>query len=166
VTAGVSWVDWAFLAVAAVSIALGLWRGLVLELMMLAGWVVAYFGAAWAAPHLAPSLPIGVSGSALNHSAAVLAGFLAVLIVWALLARVVRWLITITPLTVPDRLLGGLFGAARALLLGLLVATVVELTPSAQAPAWRTAYSAQALGVLLHGLKPVLPAELGRWLPA
>ena len=165
-TAGVSWVDWTFLAVAVLSVGVGLWRGLVFELMMLAGWVVAYFGAAWAAPHLAPWLPIGAPGSALNHSAAVLAGFLAVLIAWTLLARVVRWLIAITPLTVPDRLFGGFFGLARVLLLGLLVATVVELTPAAQAPAWRTSHAAQALGVLLHGLKPVLPPELGRWLPA
>lgn len=164
-TAGGSWVDGAFLAVAALSVGVGLWRGLVFELMMLVGWGVAYFGAAWAAPQLAPWLPIGTPGSALNHSAAVLVGFLVVLIAWGLLARLVRWLVAASPLTVVDRLFGGVFGLVRALLLGLLVTTVVELTPAAQAPPWRGSHAAQALGVLLQGLKPVLPSELGQWLP-
>ena len=39
------WVDWALLAVLALSIAVGLWRGLVFEVLSLVGWVGAYIAA-------------------------------------------------------------------------------------------------------------------------
>lgn len=164
--AGLSWVDWAFAAVALISVAVGAWRGIVFELLSLAGWVVAYFSAAWAAPWLAPYLPIGMPGSALNQSAALLAGFVVIIIAWGLMARVVRWLIAMSPLTVPDRVLGAIFGAVRALLVLLLVSTVVELTPAARAPEWRASHAAMGARVVIQGLKPVLPPEVGRWLPA
>ena len=34
-----SWVDWALLAVLLVSVVVGLWRGLVFEVLSLVGWV-------------------------------------------------------------------------------------------------------------------------------
>ena len=45
-----SWVDWALLAVLAVSVVIGLVRGFVFECLSLAGWVVAWFAAQWGAP--------------------------------------------------------------------------------------------------------------------
>ncbi|TXJ07919.1 MAG: CvpA family protein, partial [Alicycliphilus sp.] len=35
--------DWVFLTVLAASLLIGAWRGLVFELLSLAGWVVAFF---------------------------------------------------------------------------------------------------------------------------
>lgn len=160
-----NWVDWALLAVLALSVVIGLLRGLVFELMSLAGWFVAYMAAIWYAPQLAAWLPVGAPGSALNHSAALVVGFLAALILWGLLARLVRLLIKATPLTLPDRLLGALFGFVRGLLLLVIVATVVTLTPAAQSPLWQSSSGAQWLGVVVQGLKPLLPQELGKWLP-
>lgn len=163
---GIAWVDWALIAVLALSVAIGLWRGLVFELMSLAGWVVAYVAALWFAPQAAPHLPIGTPGSALNHSAALAACFLGALIVWSLLARLVRMLIAATPLTVPDRILGAAFGALRGLVLLLLVSTVVSLTPAAQSRAWTESVGAQWLTIVVQGLRPLLPPALARWLPS
>ena len=42
---GLGWVDGVLLAVLVVSLLVGLWRGLVFELMSLLGWVVAYVAA-------------------------------------------------------------------------------------------------------------------------
>ena len=159
------WVDAAFLAALLVSVVLGLVRGLVYELMGLAGWVVAYFAAAWLAPQLAPYIPVGTVGSALNHSAALLLGFFAVLLAWGLLARLVRLLIKATPLSFLDRLLGAAFGALRGGVLLLLVATLVSLTPAAQSQPWLASKAAPALVGAVKGVKPLLPPELGRWLP-
>ncbi len=50
--------DWAFLAVLAVSVIVGLVRGFVFECLSLAGWVVAWFAAQWAAPWVAGYLPV------------------------------------------------------------------------------------------------------------
>ena len=151
------WIDWTLLAVLLLSVGIGLMRGLVFEVLSLAGWLVAWFAAQWAVPQLAPHLPIGAPGSSLNLAASFALAFFAVLIVWALLARLVRMLIHATPLSVPDRLLGAVFGLLRGAVLLLAVATVVELSPAAQSNAWRSAQGARWLDAALQTLKPLLP---------
>lgn len=160
-----AWVDAVLGALVMVSVGVGLARGLVYELMGLAGWVVAYFGGAWLAPSAALWVPVGVPGSALNHSAALLLCFLAVLIAWGLLARVMRWLVSATPASLADRVLGGLFGLLRAMLLAMTLATVVMLTPAAQSPVWQASVAVPWIVVAVKGVRPLLPPELSRWLP-
>ena len=123
------WVDWSLVAVLALSIAVGLWRGLVFELLSLVGWVAAYVAAQVFAATVAPMLPIGTPGGALNQGAAFALVFVAALIVWALASRLLRLLIHATPLQLIDRVLGGGFGLLRGAVLLLAVATVVSLTP-------------------------------------
>jgi membrane protein required for colicin V production len=160
------WVDMALLAVLGLSALVGLVRGLVFELLSLAGWVVAYFAAQWFAPVLATHVPIGQAGSSLNHGAAFASAFVAALIVWGLLARLLRALVRATPLSLVDRLLGALFGAARGLIVLLAVATVVGLTPLAKSAAWQQSQGVPWLQAALQGLKPVLPPQLSQHLPA
>jgi membrane protein required for colicin V production len=107
-----------------------------------------------------------VPGSALNQGAAFAVTFVLALVVWMLLARLVRLLIHATPLTLIDRTLGGMFGLVRALMLLLAVATVVSFTPAVRAPPWQASHGAAWLGVMLTGLKPVLPPAVARHLPA
>lgn len=162
----VSWVDWALLAVLGVSVLIGLVRGFVFECLSLAGWLVAWFAAQWGAPWLAVRLPVGAPGSALNHGAAFLLAFVAALVLWALLARLVRMLIHATPLSIPDRLLGAGFGALRGGVLLMALCTVVLLTPAAQSAAWRGSQGGPWLAQGLSWLKPLLPASAARLLPA
>ena len=63
---GIGWVDWAMLAVLVLSLVVGAVRGLVFEVLSLAGWIVACFAAQSGSPWLAPHLPIGTPGSPLN----------------------------------------------------------------------------------------------------
>ena len=160
------WIDWLLLAVLAASVVLGFVRGLVYEALALAGWVVAWFAAQWAAPHLAPHLPLGEPGSALQLGAAFALAFLLALVVWGLLARLVRMLVQATPLSLLDRVLGSGFGVFRGLVLLLAVATVVMLTPAAQSDPWRGSHGAQWLGQALDSLKPLLPEAAADLLPA
>jgi membrane protein required for colicin V production len=88
--------------------------------------------------------------------------FLGALVVWALLSRLVRLLIHATPLSLPDRLLGAVFGLLRGLVLLLALATVVALTPASQSPGWRASQGARWLGVALATLKPLLPQPVAR----
>jgi membrane protein required for colicin V production len=159
------WVDAALLAVLLGSVLLGLARGVTYELMGLAGWVVAYFAAAWLAPQAAPHIPVGMPDSALNQSAALVLCFVVVLVAWGLLARVLRLLIKATPLSFLDRVLGAVFGALRGAVLLLLVATVVALTPAAQSPSWQASTAAPVLLGAVKGVKTLLPPALARWLP-
>jgi membrane protein required for colicin V production len=150
----------------AASVVIGLVRGFVFEVLSLAGWLLAWFAAQWSAPQLAPHLPIGSTGSALNLAAALTLCFIAALVVWGLLAKLVRMLIRATPLSLPDRLLGGGFGALRGALLLLAVSSVLSLTPAAQSAGWRASKGARWLGITLQALKPLLPEPVARWMRA
>jgi membrane protein required for colicin V production len=164
--AALGWVDLTLLAVLALSVVVGLWRGLVFELMSLIGWVVAYIAAQAWSPLLAPHLPLGLPGSALQQGAAFGLSFLAALIAWAILARGVRMLVHATPLTFIDRVLGAGFGLLRGAVLLLAVSTLVAFTPAARSQPWQDSLGAAWLGAALQGLKPVLPDEMSRHLPA
>lgn len=156
----IGWVDAALLAVLAVSVLVGLWRGLVFEVLSILGWVAAYFAAQWLSPMLAPHLPVGAPGSAINQGAAFALCFFGALLLWSLLARLVSLLVKATPLSAIDRLLGAAFGLLRGAVILLVLATVVGLTPWRSSPAWQASQGAVWLEAALHGLKPVLPPDL------
>lgn len=162
----IGWVDWTLLALTLASVIVGLVRGLVFEVLSLLGWVAAYVAAQVGAPYLAPHLPIGSAGSALNFGASFALVFVVSLIVWTLLARLVRLLIHATPLTLVDRALGGVFGLARGVIVLLAVATIVSFTPAVRAQAWQSSHGAAWLQALLAGIKPLLPADVARHLRA
>lgn len=163
--ADLGWVDLSLLAVLALSVAVGLWRGLVFELMSLVGWLVAYVAAQAGAPWVARQLPIGSPGSALQQAAGFALAFVAALLAWALLARLVRLLVHATPLTLVDRTLGAGFGLLRGGVLLLALATVVALTPAVRSASWQDSRGAAWLGRALQVLKPVLPVAVARHLP-
>ena len=160
------WVDALMLGVLAASVLIGMWRGLVFELLSLAGWLVAYAASQYLAPRVAVHIPVGSDGSDLRAAASIVVCFLAVLLAWALLARLVRALLHTTALQLPDRLMGGAFGALRALVLLLVVATVVSMTPLADSQAWEASAGRPWLERMLQGLRPLLPAEIVRRLPS
>ncbi|MDN3544754.1 MAG: CvpA family protein [Roseateles asaccharophilus] len=161
-----AWVDLVLLAVLALSVLLGLWRGLIYELMAILGWVVAYFACPHVAPWIAPWLPAERLGPALLQALSLVLGFLAVLIVWGLSAKLLRALVHATPLSIADRLLGGGFGVLRGVLIALLAVVLVSMTPASQSDPWRASQLAPLLHATLHGLAPVLPAELVKFIPA
>ena len=158
--AGFSWVDWVLAIVLVLSVTIGLWRGLVYELLALVGWVVAFAVAKWYGSSAAEWLPVGAAGSSLRLALAYAVTFFAVLISWTLMAKLVRMMISATPLTVLDRALGAGFGLARGLLILLTVAVVVPLIPPASnSAAWKGSVGAVWLAAMLHDLKPLWPAR-------
>lgn len=163
---GVGWLDWALLAVLVLSVIVGLWRGLVFEIMSLAGWIAAFVAAQWFAPDVAPWLPFGAPGSALNFALAFAVTFVVALLLWAIASKLIRLLVHATPLQPIDRLLGAVFGLVRGLVLLLVVTTLVLLSPARSSAAWKQSQGAAWLTALFHGLRPMLPAPLAERLPA
>jgi membrane protein required for colicin V production len=156
---GLSWVDWTLLGVLALSMVIGLVRGFVFECMSLAGWLVAWFAAQWAAPWVAAHVQVAAAASPVNHGLGFALAFVAALLAWAVLARLIRMLIHATPLSLPDRLLGAGFGVLRGGVLLLAVATVVAMTPAAQSTIWRSSQGARWLAQTLQALRPLLPGS-------
>jgi membrane protein required for colicin V production len=162
----VGWVDALLLGVLFVSTILGLVRGLVFEMLSVAGWFAAYFAAQWLAPEVAPYIPVGEPGSSVNYGVAFAVTFIGALIVWGLAARLLRMLIRATPLSLLDRLLGAGFGFIRGMIVLLTLATVVGLTPLMKSAAWQQSIGAVWLNSVLRGLKPMLPPGISKHLPA
>jgi len=155
-----AWVDLLLVAVLAVSVLLGLWRGLVFELLSLAGWVVAYLGAPYLAPVVAGWLAHAHWVQGMQRGAGFVLAFLLILIVWSLGAKLVRALIQASPLSALDRLLGAGFGVLRGALLCLLMVVVVGMTPVAKSSTWQASEMAPWFEQVLVGLKPMLPEEV------
>lgn len=162
----ISPIDWLLLGILSVSVVVGLWRGLVFELLSLLGWVVAYVAAQWLAGEVASHLPVGAPGSGVNHAAGFVITFVAVLIAWGLAARLVRMLVSASPLSGLDRLLGGVFGLLRGLLVLLAITTAVAITPAQRSPQWQASKGAAWCTSLLQTLKPMLPDTIAQHLPA
>jgi len=160
------WVDLALLGVLLLSLLIGLWRGFVLEVLALLGWVAAYFAAHALAPGWARHVPVGEADSSLNFAATFVLAFIAVLVGWGLASRVLRLLINATPLRGADRVLGAAFGLLRGVVLLLALSTLVALTPAATSPEWHRSHGAQWLTVARQGLKPLLPPDIAQFLPA
>lgn len=158
-------VDWAMLAVLVVSVLLGLWRGLLLEVAMLVGWVVAYFVAQWFSPDVAPHLPVGAPGSGANRAAGFAVVFVVAIIVWGLAAKLVRMVVHATPLSVVDRIGGAAFGLLRGAVVLLAVATLVGFTPASSSPLWQSSIGARWTTATVSFIKPLLPPDLRQWLP-
>ena len=155
-----AWVDIGLLAFLLLSVGVGLLRGVVFELLSLAGWFAAYSAAQYGTPWAMPHIPLGSPGSALNHGVAFAAVFLVALIVWGLAARLVRSLIRATPLSPVDRLFGAVFGALRGLVVLLIVAVVVGVSPWAKSVAWQRSQGVVWLNALLQELRPVFGNEV------
>ncbi|MDM4765013.1 CvpA family protein [Pelomonas sp. SE-A7] len=158
--------DWILLALLAVSVGVGLWRGLVFEILSIVGWFVAYFAAPHVSPYIAQWLPEQRLSPATLQVCAFLLAFLLVLLVWSLGAKLVRLLIQATPLSLIDRVGGAGFGVLRGLLFALLVVLLVGLTPVRETPPWQDSVLAPPLLALLQGIKPVLPDSLVKFIPA
>jgi membrane protein required for colicin V production len=161
---GIGWVDGVMLGVLVLSLVVGALRGLVFEVLALLGWVVAWFVAQWATPWLAVHLPIGTPGSLLNRGAAFASAFIAALIVWGLLSRLVRSLVHATPLRAVDRLMGAAFGLLRGVIVLLAIAVLVAYTPAARSPDWRASVGAGWLTEAWRGVKPMLPSDVSNLL--
>jgi membrane protein required for colicin V production len=160
-----TWVDLALGLALLASIVLGLVRGLVFEVMSLAGWVVAFVVAQLFGDEVARFIPIGTPGDALNHGVAIALTFFATLVVWGLLSRLVRLLVRVTPLSAVDRVMGAGFGVLRGGVLLLIVATVMLMTPAGRTRAWQHSWLGPASVALVQAVKPFLPHDVVKHMP-
>lgn len=165
--------DVVILSILLVSVLIGLFRGLVGEVLSLVRWVAAFWISA------AFGAPVGQLYSPWLHSpeARIMAGsitcFVAVLLVAALVMWLLRRVISFSHLSTGDSLLGMLFGLARGLLLVTFGVLMLGFTPVPRQAAWWQ--QSQLLPGFVNGaawLAGALPPEathyleMGRSLPA
>ena len=151
--------DWIVLAILLLSTALGLMRGLAREMLSLAAWVLAFWGAKLFAPFIAPSVP-GLDNPSLRYAAALLLIFLLILILASLAAAIVGKLIKLAGLGFYDRFLGGVFGILRGTLALLGLTLIAGLTALPKSQAWQLSQSHEQLERMAGKFLPWLPSDL------
>jgi membrane protein required for colicin V production len=128
--------DVVILGIVLVSVLVGLFRGLVGEVLSLARWIAAFWIAA------VFGAPVGQLYSSWLHApeARIVAGsvtcFVLVLIVAGLVTWMVRRVLSFSHLRAGDSLLGMLFGLARGLLLVTFGVLMLGFTPVPRNAAW------------------------------
>jgi len=155
-----TWLDYAVLGVLVLSTAWGVWRGLVREVISLAGWIGAFLVANLLAEPLADALPRSISNPDLRVIVAFVAIFVVTLTLATLAALLLAKALKAAGLGGLDRTLGGLFGVARGVFIALVFALVAGLTSLPQHPVWKQSFSGPVLGRAAIQLKPWLPPAL------
>ena len=110
-------VDVVILIVTAVSCLFGLWRGFVREVLSLLAWIAALIVARLYSEAFGPMLGSWIASESMQTVFAFAVLFVATLIAGALVNHLVGKLIDIAGLKLTDRLLGGVFGIARSVVI-------------------------------------------------
>ena len=159
-----TWVDWAIIAIIAVSSLISLKRGFVKEALSLVTWIIAgvvawLFGGALS-QHLTEFIDM--------PSARVIAGcailFVATLLVGALVNFLISELVRVTGLSGTDRFLGMVFGGARGALLVVVLAGLLSLAPVQQDPWWQQSSLLPHFLMVADWSKNLILGTAGQWL--
>lgn len=154
--------DYAVLTVLSLSVLLGLWRGVVSEILALAAWVAAFFAARAGAAELAGWLSGQIAEPGTRLAVAYVLVFVGVLIVFAIARMLISLMLKAVGLGLLDRLLGAAFGVLRGILVVLMAVMVAGMTPLPKADWWRDSTLAPPLETAVIAAKPWLPAEAAK----
>jgi membrane protein required for colicin V production len=154
--------DYVVLGVLAASVLLGLWRGVVSEILGLVAWVVAFFVARAQAPSGAHWLADRIADPSLRLAVAFGVILVGVLVLFSIARLVLSLLLSAVGLGLLDRLLGACFGVLRGGLVVLAGVGVAGMTTLPRAAGWREAILSPPLETAVIAAKPWLPADVAK----
>ncbi len=154
--------DYVVMTVLAASVLLGVWRGVVGEIIALVAWGLAFFSAKWWGDEVASYFFSSISDPVMRTVAAWVAVFVVVLVLMALLRLAVRGLLNALGLTLSDRLLGLVFGAVRGLVIIMALVAVGGMTSVSKEKWWSEAYFSAPLETAVLAGRPWLPPEISK----
>lgn len=157
-----SGLDWFIVALVGLSTLVGLARGMVRELLALGGWALAIVLALHFAAPLGAWLPIEPLGELARTLVAALLIVMASLLAAALVGALLRSLMVAAKLSGEDRLLGGVFGLVRGV---VVIAALVFFAGLGSAPSqtwWRESLLLPQVAAGLEWLRPHLPDSIAR----
>lgn len=136
-----NWADWTIAAIFALSCVIGLTRGLIREALALVIWICALLVAKIFCEPFASYLIGYIETPSIRLMTAFILLFIGTLLVGAVLSYLMGALIRATGLSGTDRLLGMLFGAARAFIIVMvLLIALPGLLPVTEEVWWRESH--------------------------
>ena len=149
--------DFVVFGVVVLSTLFGLARGFMRVVVSLAAWVFAFLLAIHLSPSLGAMLPEFGDSPTTRYVAAFALIVIVVLLVGALLGWMLYRLVRAIGLGFLDRILGGVIGVARGVLIVVIGVLVAGLTSLPQQVWWQNALFAPPLVAAALSLKPWLP---------
>lgn len=149
--------DYIFLGILALSAGVGLWRGLVSEIIALVAWVVALLAGWLYSAEVAMMLSGTIDDPMWRQVAAFALLFVGVLLLAAVLRFLLRELLRAAGLGPADRFFGTLFGLARGLAIAIVLVMFGGLVGMATESWWAEAMFAPPLETAVVAAKPWLP---------
>ena len=157
-----NWVDFTIIAIILVSTVIGLFRGFVREILVLTGWIVAFWAVAtYAGP--ASALLEPYVASPLGRTVLAFIGiFILALVACGLLYNLIEKLIVKTGLSGVDRLLGGMYGVLRGAALVVIVVLIAGLTAVPGASWWQQAHTIAPFEVAALRIVDWMPPDMAK----
>lgn len=152
--------DYAVIVVMVISVAVGVVRGAIREVINIASWIVAFMLARAFAPDVSAHFADWMTEPVYRVALAWLAIFLAVLVVAGLLASLLSELVRKLGLSGLDRTLGAIIGVLRGALAILVLTLIAGMTKVPQTNLWKNAASSPWLEVVAMHARGVLPESV------
>ena len=159
-----SWPDYAILGTIAISILVGALRGFMKEVFSLVVWAAAFIIAYQYGGDIAALMDDHISLPSARTAMGFTGLFIVVLLIGGLLNYLIGRLVESTGLSGTDRLLGGVFGAARGLALVVAVLLVAGFTPIPADPWWKDSQMVQRLMPFVEWSSGFLPENVSEHL--
>lgn len=152
--------DFGVIGIVLASLVLGLFRGLVYEVLSFLGWPVAYFLSKLFAGTIAPMMPI--TQEAMRIAVAYVVVFIAGLVAWSVLVFLLTKIIKAIGLGGIDTFLGGLFGVLRGAMIVVALACLAGLTDIPKQPFWQLASMSKTVESFSVLAKTYLPESVAQ----
>ncbi|MBD3671454.1 MAG: CvpA family protein [Gammaproteobacteria bacterium] len=157
-----TWIDYTFLFIFGVSIAISLMRGFVRESLSLVSWVISFWLANGFADPLAEFLAEYIEVASLR----IILSFIALFVVSMMLAtaasNLLVDLVDRAGLSGTDRTIGVFFGAARGYVISVILVILMGLTPMPQDDWWKDAYFMPMFQNSAEWVRDLLPDGMAR----
>jgi len=154
--------DYAVLGVLGASLLLGLWRGVVSEVLALAAWIVGFLAARAYAGEAAALYGRWLADATWRYAAGFATVVIGVLVVFAVGRLALSLLLRAVGLGLIDRLLGAAFGVLRGVAMAVVAVLLGGMTALPKEAWWREATLAAPLETAVIALKPWLPPEVAK----
>lgn len=156
--------DWLILGVTLLSAAVGFYRGFIRETLSLISWILAF----WAAFSFAERFSVYFVSYIESPQLRVVAAFAALFVVTLLLLSVISYLLyrllLVGGIAGTDRILGGLFGIVRAVVLVSVILLLARLTAYPQETWWQQSLLIRQLNPVVAFFYDLLPPDIAKHL--
>ncbi|MDZ7839789.1 MAG: CvpA family protein [Gammaproteobacteria bacterium] len=157
-------VDWIILAVTLLSALVGFYRGFIRETLSLISWILAF----WAAFSFAEPASVWfthyIESPQLRLVAAFAAIFVVTLLLFSLLSYLLCRLLLVSGIAGTDRILGGLFGVVRAVVLVSVLLLLARVPGYPEEAWWKQSLLIPQLNPVVVFFYELLPPDVAKHL--